>query len=807
VGSVGSPDPSISRRALLRGGLLGGASLALPSLAPAPAQAQTRRRQPRSAPSFPTATYDFNQGWRFGGAYTPGAQNPGWPDAGWTRVTLPHTVTPLSWGEWQPGSWERQWVYHKHFSGASLQLGRTFLDFDGVMSDARVFLNGFELAEHLGGYLPFSVELTPYLLPGENVLAVIADGRWLDSPPQGDNRGPISVDYLQPAGIYRDVRLRSVPEVFISDVFAKPTGVASAQTGLEIQVTIDAAVPPGRRVQLTVELLDGGRRIAAERVERAVGIGSRTVSLALAARGVSLWSPTSPKLYTLRVTLSARALPTHSVQIMTGFREARFEVDGLYLNGERLQIFGLNRHQLFPYTGMAAPARLQARDAQLLRYELNCNMVRCSHYPQSPHFLDECDRIGLMVWEEIPGWQYMGDPSFQQTVLQNVHDMVIRDRNRPSVIVWGTRLDESGNYPTLYAQARALAYQLDGSRQTTGAMGKQDTTGWNEDLFAYDDYNTVDGNATLEPPINGIPYMVSEAVGALDGPPLYRWVDSSQTLAAQGRMHAQVQQIARSNPAYAGLLAWCAIDYASLVGAPPGRVWQNLRWPGVLDTFRVPKPGAAFYRSQQSPALAPVILPMFYWDFGPDSPGTGPGPGSIIATNCEVLEIYIGGQLLTSATPDTADYGNLAYPPVVVDLTVSDGSSLPDLKVIGLIAGRQVATLQMSSNPAGDRLSLVLDDAVLMGDGNDATRATFRALDAYGNQRPYVDGEVTLSLSGPAALIGQNPFQFELYGGVGGAFIRPYADARGTVTLTARHPTLGLARAQLQVLPARGRYL
>ena len=92
-------------------------------------------------------------------------------------------------------------------------------------------------------------------------------------------------------------------------------------------------------------------------------------------------------------------------------------------------------------------------------------MVRCSHYPQSPHFLDACDELGLMVWEEPPGWQYVGDAAFQALVVQNVHDMVVRDRNRPSVIVWGTRLNETANYPALYAQTRQLAYSLDGSRR------------------------------------------------------------------------------------------------------------------------------------------------------------------------------------------------------------------------------------------------------------------------------------------------------------------------------------------------------
>src|SRR5262249_18065047 len=155
-------------------------------------------------------------------------------------------------------------------------------------------------------------------------------------------------------------------------------------------------------------------------------------------------------------------------------------------------------------------------------------------------------------------------------------------------------------------------------------------------VYGYDDYHTADGDATLRPPLPGVPYLVTEAVGALDGPPLYRWIDTGAVLAEQGRMHAQVHDLAHADPQYAGLLGWCAIDYASLNGGD--RIWQSMKTPGVTDPFRVAKPGAAFYRSQVSPSVRPVILPMFFWDFGPSSPSQGPGPGSMIATNCERLE-------------------------------------------------------------------------------------------------------------------------------------------------------------------------
>jgi beta-galactosidase len=299
--------------------------------------------------------------------------------------------------------------------------------------------------------------------------------------------------------------------------------------------------------------------------------------------------------------------------------------------------------------------------------------------------------------------------------------------------------------------------------------------------------------------------MVSEAVGALDGPPLYRWIDASVTLQTQAVMHAQVQDIAMSNPAYAGLLAWCAVDYDSLSGG--NRIWQNMKWCGVLDTFRVPKPGAAFYRSQVAPASTPVILPAFYWDFGPSSPATGPGTNAMIATNCDMLELLLDGQPLTTGTPDTASFGNLPYPPVFVDLTIADGSTLPTLQINGFVGGALVTSLEMSSNPATDHLSLDLEDASIEADGSDATRFTFRALDAYGNQRPYVAGDVTLSLKGPAVLVGQNPFDFAGYGGVGGAYIRSEVGKTGVVTVTASHPTLGTASGQLKVTAATGKFL
>lgn len=767
----------LSRRSLLLAGMLAGG---LATLGWGEASAAAAR-----GPSG--ARYPLNTGWRFGEHRT-GAADPGFDDSGFVPVTLPHSVVNLSWRDWDPSAWQRLWAYRRHLPGPAPANTRLFLDFDAAMVSATVSCNGKQLAAHAGGYLPFSVELTEALTEADNVLAVVLDSTWQAVPPEGSPNGAAAVDYLEPGGIYRDVSLRLVPPVFIADVFARPVDVLTDARSVAVQVSIDAAIAAAGA--LRTELLDDGRFLATATTPISATPGTTAVSLNLTDLGpISLWSPENPRLYELRTTLTLADGVSHEYRNRIGFREATFTVDGFVLNGDPYKIFGLNRHQIYPYAGLAMPARVQRRDAQILRNDLNCTMVRCSHYPQSPHFLDACDELGLMVWQEPPGWHYIGDAAWQDLAVRNVHDMIIRDRSRPSVILWGIRLNETANDPAFYARTAAVAAQLDGSRQTSGAMDIYSTDEFSADVFAYDDYHTdANGNATLLPPLPNIPYLVTEAVGALDGAPYYRWTDAQQVLATQLIMHATVHDIARGNERYAGLLGWAGFDYDSL----NGHIDQNVKWPGVVDTFRVPKPGAGFYQSQVDPGVRPVIAPAFFWDFGPNSPASGPGPDTVIATNCERLEIYVDGAYHATALPDHARFPHLRYPPAFADLTVS-GTGLPELRIDGYAGNRLVTTTSFASDPRGDRLSLVADDDAISADGSDATRVVFRAVDAYGNQRPYVSGSVALRVAGPAMLVGDNPFAFADFGGVGAVWLRSIPNRRGPIRLTATHPTLGSA--------------
>jgi beta-galactosidase len=760
-----------------------------------------------SAPPTDLA-FSMNTNWLFGGQYMAGSENTFYDDSNFAPISVPHNVTELSWQNWDFPAWERVWIYRRHFNGGHLldshgPGNRIFVDFDGVMVNATVVLNDQTVGTHQGGYLPWSAELTGKVAAGDNLLSVVVDSRCLPVPPVGVGRGPASVDFFEPGGIYRDVSLRVLPQVFLSDIFAKPVDVLSSQRRVDVEYTVDSAAASHASGSLLVELLDGTRRIAVK--SAAITVTSRGLStgkLSLTDLGpVSLWSPDSPTLYQVRATLSFPGLGAHVLTRRIGFREASFQPDGFFLNGERLQLFGLNRHQLYPYAGMAMPARVQRKDVEILKHEFNCNMVRCSHYPQSPHFLDACDELGLLVWEEAPGWHNVSTtPAWQDLVVQNVKDMVVRDRSRPSVVIWGTRLNETRDFPGLWAATRQAAAALDGTRPSSGAMAYYDNVQWNEDVFAFNDYsvNPRTGNAALKPPFAGLPYLITEAVGVEEAKSLhYAWTDPPALLARQAVLHGQVQSQARSNPAYSGLLAWAGFDYASMLSQAP----DAIKWAGVADGFRVPKPGAAIYQSQGDPAANPVIIPVFFWEPGGAVPV--PAPAVMIASNCEQLEVFIDGVHLVTALParGSAQFAGLVHPPFLIHLPQHPPSEMAELLILGYVGGQQVTHLRMSANPAGDTLGMIADDSAIVADGSDATRAVFRAIDAYGNQRRYASGQVTLDLSGPATLVGDNPFALGAYGGLGAVWIRSQAGNPGAISLIASHPLLGQAEVQLRSTP------
>ena len=798
--------PALSRRKFVRSGALGAAALALTPVL----QWQNTAAELGSEVFGPARwILPFDRDWQFGGRVNPSTGIANDEERKFVPVTLPHSVVRLSWQNWDPAAWEHGWIYRRRFTiPQEFKRSRVFLQFDGVMVGATPAINGHELPPHLGGYLPFEYELTQWLKHGDNVFDVTVDCRWSNVPPEGSPQGPKRVDYLELGGIYRSVWLKAVPQIFVRDVFAKPVQVLDPNRRVLVSCTIDAAAVE-RRVDVQVEMRNGSRVVA--RARQAVAIdkpGQKQLALTLEKLGnATLWDVDSPRLYDVVTTLLVDGKPVHDYRVRIGLRDARFELNGLFLNGRRLQLFGLNRHEIYPYVGGAMPPRVMRRDADMLRSDFHCNIVRCSHYPQSEAFLNACDELGLMVWEETPGWGYLGDDGWKELLVRDVHDMIIRDRNHPAIVIWGVRANESANDVPLYRRTTELAKQLDDSRPDSGSMTsgsrKNWQQDWHEDVFAYDNYRAEsDASVAIDDPVEGVPYMLAEAVGQFNYTnrkgfdSYYRRAGDLPTQQVQAVRHAQAHSRAAANPGICGVIAWCAFDYASLVNS-----YNTVKTPGVADVFRIPKLGASFYLAQGDPKIRPGIYPSFYWDFGPHSPN-GPGKHAAIFSNCDRLELYVAGEHRSTLAPDVANFPHLNHAPFFADLEL-DGAAHPELRIDGYVGDRLVLSRSFSSDPAADQFFVAADDHALTGDGADSTRVVFKVVDKYGADRAFGGGQVTFSIDGPAVMVGDNPFSLVDSGGVGAIWVRTISNGRGKVRVSARHSSLGEKIVEIDVGAAR----
>jgi beta-galactosidase len=443
------------------------------------------------------------------------------------------------------------------------------------------------------------------------------------------------------------------------------------------------------------------------------------------------------------------------------------------------------------------------RDAEILKHELNCNIVRCSHYPQTEAFLDACDELGVMIWEETPGWNFLGGDVWKELVVSDVGEMIRRDRNHPAIVIWGVRVNESKNDAPLYKRTKALAKSLDGSRPTSGSMTTRSTNGWHQDVFALDEYrNAPDGSVGISAPLPDVPYMLSECVGQFSygGRGFnnkYRRAGDLKLQMSQALFHAQAHDRAGNYPRVCGVIAWCAFDYSSQMNA-----YNEVKCPGVVDVFRIPKLGASFYQAQVSPKVKPIIQPNFYWNFGGQSPN-GPGKNAAIFSNCERLEIFVDGKKMAIVRPDRKNYPHLLYPPFFCDLEIEKVNGKPELRIDGYVGESLVLSKSFSSDTRTDTLFLASDDMELLGDGVGATRLVFKVVDKFGADRAFAGGEISFEIRGSGIIVGDNPFTLlDDSGGVGAVWIKTVPDSSGRIVVKATHSALGEKSVAINVRTA-----
>ncbi len=760
----------------------------------------------------------FNRDWRYHPSKVEGAQAADFNDGAFEQIVIPHTNVKLPWHNFDDKTYEFVSTYRRRFKTPPEAQGRrVFVDFEGAMTASTVWINGVSLGEYKGGFTPFSFELTPHLnASGDNVLVVQLDSTERnDIPPFG-----YQIDYLTFGGIYREVSLRIVPATYIDNIFAHARDVLSGKPALDVDCFLAGA--PSSSLSIEIELRDGDRTVA--KTSRAVthtnaedpnASANPTTSAPVYSSpetktdparqtiplegldNIKLWDLDTPHLYTVQVRLleSGRVVDEDARRI--GFREAVFTPGGFSLNGKIIKLRGLDRHQTFPFVGQAMPARVQRKDARILREDLHCNIVRTSHYPQSRHFLDCCDEIGLLVLEEIPGWQHIGNEPWKQISIDNVGRMIRRDWNHPSIVLWGVRINESHDDHDFYTRTNALAHLLDPTRQTGGIRYLYDSE-FLEDVFTMNDF----GFPLRKP--NHPRYLNTEFVGHTYPT---KTTDDDERQREHTLRHARIHNQLASDPQYAGGIGWCAFDYNTHSDFGAG---DRICYHGVIDIFREPKPAAGFYKSQCDPEKEIVLEPAFHWANSDESTQF---TQAVICSNCDHLKLFVREKSLESnpwlplieLDPDRTEFEHLKYPPFIYDRRKHDTGehrAWGDLRIDGYLNGKLVISKSLSGSGADRKFALIADDTKLVADGADTTRVVMRVTDEFGAVRTHSNDAITLKLEGPADLIGDNPFA--LMGGTGAVWIRAKEQA-GTARLTATHPHLGSQTVEIvlsAVLPS-----
>lgn len=762
-------DSKLNRRNFLRTSAIGAAGISL--LANSAANAEVIEENIALPASISERRIiPLNHRWLYSEKSSPEALQTNFNDKSFTRVTIPHTNKMLPMNGFDEKEYTFVSVYRRHFKlPKELQGKRIFVDFGGVMTAAKVFINGQNLGEYRGGYTPFSFELTKHInWNGDNVLAVEVDStERKDIPPFGG-----MIDYLTFGGIYREVSLRAVSDVFIENVFAKPFDVLAENKSINVKVYLNGA--NSSDLALTANLYDGEKLLTSQYrlAEKSQSVYEFSIKN---LKGIELWDVDKPKLYKLEIVLTPpadkkdKSIDHYETRI--GFREAKFTPEGFYLNGKHLKLRGLNRHQTYPFVGQAMPARVQRHDAYILKKELKCNIVRTSHYPQSVHFLDACDELGLLVFEEIPGWQHIGDKAWQDLTVQYVDEMIRRDWNHPSIILWGVRVNESGDNREFYTRTNKLAHDLDDSRQTGGVRFRYNSERL-EDVYTMNDFGFP-----LRPPNHPL-YLNTEFNGHMY--PTKR-ADNIERIREHTHRHARVHDALASDVKFAGGLGWCAFDYNTHDYFGSG---DRICYHGVSDIFRIPKPAAGFYKSQCEPSEEIVLEPGFDWARGDENETF---TNALVCSNCEKLKYFVGDRMVAEVEPDRKTYPHLKYAPFVANLHSAIGKGWEDLRIEGYIGGKKVIERKMSAKGVEKQFIVTPDDAELSADGIDATRVTFKVADEFGNVLPFSHGAIMFTIEN-GTLIGDNPFA--LVGGGGAIWIKSTEKA-GTIKLTAKHARLG----------------
>ncbi len=625
------------------------------------------------------------------------------------EVRLPHTVKETPFHYFDDRIYQMVCGYRRLLFAPESWRGRhVLLNIGAAGHSAEVYVNGRKAAEHGCGYTAFCVDLSGFLEYGEkNLLVIRVDSREQQNiPPFG-----FVIDYMTYGGLYREVSLEIKEENYLEDVFVRPeiprkelllddsmtqSEVKEALADIRFagtvrsEILLGGAEPAGEGkraaeglfIRQRIFCYGGGHadgECLAEKIlpiekcqpiiREGLGRTDRGWSISLVLEKAALWDNESPGLYLLKTELleegeSGQALDTK--ETVFGFRRAEFRKEGFWLNGRKVKLLGLNRHQSYPYVGYAMPRSMQRLDADILKKELGLNAVRTSHYPQSPYFCDRCDELGLLMFTEIPGWQHIGDAAWKEQAVRNVEEMVRQYRNHPSIILWGVRINESQDDEALYTRTNELARKLDPTRPTGGVRYLKKSQ-FLEDVYTYNDF-IHDGEAKgcerkkdVTPDVNR-PYLISEYNGHMYPTKTF---DSEGHRLEHALRHANVLDAVAGQTDIAGSFGWCMADYNTHKDFGSG---DRICYHGVLDMFRNPKLAAAVYAAQQEET--PVLEISSNMDIGEHPTGN---MGRIyIITNADSVRMYKNGRFVREYTHADSEYRKMKNGPILITDFIGD---------------------------------------------------------------------------------------------------------------------------------------
>lgn len=730
-------------------------------------------------------TYSLNHAWQFvrGGKEQPG------PGAAWKRVNLPHSVDDALPEEASGGRNYRgpAW-YRRDFVLPADETGRRqMLYFEGVMGRCNVWVNGQKVTTHLGGYLPVAIDITSHLKPGAtNSILVCTDNS--DDPSFPPGKPQDNLDFTYFGGIYRDAWLISTPEVHISDANAENRTAGGGIFFRTMEVDFDprrSSLPPVQAL-VDVHVRNDSKAPFRGSVKAEIpGLGQCEKTLQLAAGESAqvqlplsmrvnpnqLWFPENPVMHELSVSLAdSEGHAGDARRVPVGLRTVRFTPKGVEINGQKIvgKLLGANRHQDYAVLGHAVPNNLQVEDVHKLR-DAGIRIIRLAHTPADPAFLDACDRLGMLVIVPTPGWQYCGTGKFVEHVYSDIRNMIRRDRNHPSVVLWEPILNES-HFPADFAHnAWKITHE---EYPVPGCAAACDS--FSQGAKYYDvlySHPPVSAGACTGGPV---PFDHTESKAYFTrewGDTVDNWV-SRNSDARASRRWGEIPMLEQLRHYMQPEYVWTC--WKLLCEAPDwhvgGAMWHSFDhqrgyhpdpfYGGMMDAFRQPKLMYYAFMAQR-----PQSRPMVYIVHGltPFSP-----KDVTVVSNCDEVRLTAQGREPVTLKPVSNESRTMHMPvvfekawsfPKSKELTRSGGMAKDSLVAEGLVNGKVVCRheLRPARRPAKLRLRLDATIPELQADGSTVIPVVAEVTDQDGNVKRLSNEKIVFSVEGAGSAVNEGP--------------------------------------------------